>query len=191
MPRQHNIAIGMDQFTWKKRADMGPTSEPYIISMAIDERTPLTSENSTSPFFNPIIFPNVRVNETVQMLGNGHLFYGPRDPGSFVALSILWMESDAKTRDLGDRLTSVKEDKEIADLIRSIISLASARATCVIPILSQLTSLVGKALLVNKDDEIYRTTGVFLRDIDPPYQLGTVTQRGNEYVDFNIRVMGL
>ena len=43
-------------------------------------------------------FPKVRPKSTVTMLGDGHLLYGPKQPGEFVALSVLMMESDADIR---------------------------------------------------------------------------------------------
>jgi len=42
----------------------------------------------------------------------------------------------------------------------------------------------------NEDDPIYRTSGVFLRNVEPAYMAGSDVIRGNQYIDFNVRVMG-
>ena len=47
------------------------------------------------------------------MLGDGHLLYGPANPGEFVALSVLIMECDRDMRKLGEELDRVVKSKAV------------------------------------------------------------------------------
>jgi len=58
-------------------------------------------------------FPKVRKGATVRMLGDGHLLYGPANPGEFVAMSVLIMESDRDLRTLGDELDKIVKSKAV------------------------------------------------------------------------------
>ena len=83
-PKTSKIAITIPHFKLLKRADpFQKYSEPYIVSLAVDE----ADTKRTELGFNLMPFPKVRKGATVRMLGDGHLLYGPANPGEFVALS--------------------------------------------------------------------------------------------------------
>ena len=86
------IAIAIPKFTLLKHVDgiLQRYNEPYIISITIDESGKADPKND----FNFMPFPKVAKGGTVTMLGDGHLVYGPKKPGEFVAISVLIMEKD-------------------------------------------------------------------------------------------------
>jgi len=96
-PHQDKIAITVPKFEFLKNSEgflMQPYNEPYILSFAVDSSG--RSEPRLDFNFEP--FYKVRPGDTVKMLGDGLLLYGPRNPGEFVALSVLVMESDEDVR---------------------------------------------------------------------------------------------
>jgi hypothetical protein len=82
-PKKSKIAITIPHFKLLEKADgfFDRYSEPYIVSLAVDEADTKALELE----FNLMPFPKVRKGATVRMLGDGHLLYGPASPGKFVA----------------------------------------------------------------------------------------------------------
>ena len=184
---RHKIAIVTNWLKWKKSADPHWASEPYVISMAFDSHT-LKGE-AIEPFFNGLPFPNVLVGDIVPMLGRGHMFYGARDPGGFVALSIFWMEKDAGARDLGQTISDLQADKKIKSSLKAIANLAGEGLAKLLPGVGAVATIVAEALKLNKDDEIFHSDGVYFRSDDPPYDIGTDKVIGNVFMDFNLKVI--
>lgn len=186
--KKSKIAITMPYLKLLATADglWSRYSEPYIVSLAVDEKT--TANPSLS--FNSMAFPKVREGRTVTMLGDGHLVYGPKNPGEFVAMSILIMESDSDIRNLGKNLEKIVKSKAVDLGIKAVIA-ASPGSAAVLGILKELTQFVSGAMQNNKDDELYRTDGVFLRDTDNPYHVNREYTQGNEWVEFALRVIPL
>ena len=54
-----------------------------------------------------------------------------------------------------------------------------------------VASIVSEALKLNKDDEIFRTDGVYFRSTTPPYRIGSETVQGNVFMDFNLKVIDM
>ncbi|MFH1708151.1 MAG: hypothetical protein ABIF71_09570 [Planctomycetota bacterium] len=186
---RHKIAILTNWLKWKKSADPHWASEPYVISMAFDSHT--ARGEMIEPFFNALPFPNVLAGDTLPMLGQGHFFYGPRDPGEFVALSVFWMEKDAGVRDLGQTISDLQANKKIKAGIKALGTLAGEGLARLLPGLGAVAAITAEALKLNKDDEIFRSDGVYLREYDPPYDIGTDKVIGNVFLDFNIKVIGI
>jgi hypothetical protein len=188
-PLSSKIAITMPKFKLKKNAD-GPFSkysEPYIISMAIDE----SGRNNPAIDFNVMPFPKVAKGGTVNMLGDGHLLYGPRNPGEYVALSILVMESDGDMRNLGGKLKEIVSHKAIELGVSAIVT-ANPGSAAVLAILKELTNLVSEQLRQNKDDELFRVEGAFLRDGSVPYHINReYDDLNNDYIQMSLRVIPL
>jgi len=188
-PTTDNIAITIPKFTLKKNSDgiFARYNEPYIVSLAVDE------QGSANPKidFNIMPFPKVRPGNTVTMLGDGHLLYGPKNPGEYVALSVLIMESDDDMKDLGGKIVGVVESKAV-DLGLSAIIAASPGAAAILGILKALTEHVAGELKNNKDDELFRIEGTFLRDHSVPYHINRqYTGLGNEYIDMSMNIIPL
>jgi len=188
-PNNDSIAITIPKFTLKKNSDglFGKYNEPYIISMAIDE----TGLASPKIDFNVMPFPKVREGGTVVMLGDGHLLYGPKNPGKYIALSVLIMENDSDMRHLGETLTEIIGSKAV-ELGMSGIIAANPGSAAVLGILKELTQLVAGQLKSNKDDELFRVEGTFLRDHPAPYHINReYTGLGNDFIDLSMRVLPL
>ncbi|SDK12275.1 hypothetical protein [Microbulbifer yueqingensis] len=188
-PMSDSIAITIPRFTLKKHADSSfqNYNEPYIVSMAIDE----SGVASPAIDFNMMPFPKVRRGGTVKMLGDGHLVYGPRNPGKFVALSVLVMESDSDLNSIGGQVEEIVSSKAVELGIDTIVS-ANPGSAAILAVLKELTQLVAGHLKSNKDDELFRIEGTFLRDHATPYHVNREYDNlGNDYIDMSMRILAL
>jgi len=188
-PINDEIAISIPEFTLKKKTDglFGKYSEPYIVSLAIDGQ----GLNNPKLDFNHMPFPKVAVGRTVKMLGDGHLLYGPRNPGKFVALSVLFMESDGDISKLGETIEGIVKTSAIKLGIATIATV-NPGSSVILGIVKELTQLVAGQLKKNRDDELFRTEGTFLRDHQVPYHVNRLyTGLGNDYVDFSMKIIPL
>ena len=188
-PMLDTIAITIPRFTLRKHADaiMTTYNEPYLVSLCVDE------SGSAIPAIDCSVmpFPKVKAGTTVQMLGDGHLLYGPRNPGSFVALSVLVMESDDDLRATGAALQEIVHHQAVSLGLQAILA-ANPGSAAVLGILKELTQLVAGRLKNNKDDELFRIEGTFLRDHAVPYHVNrTYTGLGNDFVDLSLNILPL
>ncbi len=182
------IAVVVKEFTLKKRADsfLQKYSEPYIVSLAIDQ----SGANNPAIDFNILPFPNVRKGDTIQFDGQGHLVYGPSNPGEFIAYSILFMESDQDIRDLGKAIESVVKSEAASIGIKALLKAVPTYGTA-ISVLTQLTTLVSKKMQENKDDELFRRNGTLLRDVAPPYDILRTYTGENDYIQTKVSIIPL
>lgn len=59
-------------------------------------------------------------------------------------------------------------------------------------ILKELTQLVAGQLKENKDDELFRTEGTFLRDHAVPFHINRkYSNLGNDFVDMSLQILPL
>ncbi|GBL55804.1 MULTISPECIES: hypothetical protein [Pseudomonas] len=135
-------------------------------------------------------FPKVRQGSTVSMLGDGHLLYGPANPGEYVALSLLMMESDRDLREAGERIRDVVGSKA-ADLGLKAVMLANPGSAAVVALLKELTAFTAGRLASDGDDELFRTEGAFLRDQPNPYHINRSYRQGNDFIDLELRILPL
>ena len=161
-------------------------NEPYLVTLAIDSN----SKESPSIAFNSSPFPNVRRGEKVEMLGDGHLVYGPENPGEFVVVSILLMESDNEYRELGTKLETAIKDSAVDAGLKALMT-ANATAGAIGQGLQLATGLVARILKGNRDDEVIRTAGTFFRDRPVPYDINRQFTRGNKEAEIAVKVIAL
>lgn len=188
-PKKDNIAIVLPEFTLLKSSDFitNRYNEPYIVSLAIDEG----GTADPNIMFNVMPFPKVRPGSTVRMLGDGHLLYGPKNPGDFVALSVLIMEHDGDVRDTGKIIEKIVKSRS-ADLSVAALLAANPGSAAILGILKELTQFVAGALKNNKDDELFRVEGAYLRDGPVPYHINRkYDDLGNDFVRLAISVLPL
>ena len=134
--KKDKIAVVVKQFTLRKKADrLQKYSEPYILSLAIDE----SGANNPTIDFNILPFPSVRKGDTIDFDGQGHLIYGPANPGEFLAYSIMYMESDGDIRKLGKTIEKIVKDEAVKMGIKALLTAVPTYSTAV-TILTQLTS---------------------------------------------------
>lgn len=191
MPFDRNnskIAITLPEFTLLKSADsfLERYSEPYIISFAIDKSEKASPEIN----FNFMPFPKVRKNTTVTMLGDGHLIYGPKNPGDFIAMSVIMMESDADMRERGEFIKKITKSKAANLGIKAVVA-ANPGSAAVVAMLKELTLFVASELAMNGDDELFKTEGAFLRDLPNPYHIDRSYKHRNDYVEVSIKIIAL
>ncbi|MBW8041106.1 MAG: hypothetical protein FVQ85_14040 [Planctomycetes bacterium] len=187
--RKSSIAITVPRFTLKKKHDEwfeGKYNEPYILSLAVD------TANTEMPgiAFNMMPFPKIAEGGTVTMLGDGHLVYGPANPGEFVAISILMMEADSDIRTRGKILEDFIKSKAV-DLGFKLIIASNPGAAAILALTKELTQFLAGLLKENKDDELFRIEGTFLRDGTVPYHINREYQNSNEYVELSVKVIPL
>ncbi|MEM7628564.1 MAG: hypothetical protein AAF995_02600 [Planctomycetota bacterium] len=178
-------------FRFGERARDGKYNEIAFVTMAIDANGVVQRQLD----FNVADFPNVRVGDRQDMLGHGTLIYGPRNPGDFVAVSVLAIERDRDVRDLGKSVEQIVKSKAV-ELGAGAAMAANPTAGLVVTILRELTELVARSMQENKDDRIYWTNGTYFRDRLVPYdverQLNTrVEVAGNHLIEFGIKVIEL
>lgn len=161
-------------------------SEPYIVSFAIDENC----KKLPNINFGFMPFPKVSKGGTVTMLGDGHIVYGPKNPGEFVALSILFMESDRDMRTIGKQMEEVIKSKAVDLGIKAVVA-SNPGSAAILGILKELTQLIAGFLKNNKDDELYRIEGTFLRDHSVPYHVNRSYEIGNDFVTLNMNILPL
>lgn len=184
------LAITIPYFKLLKSADgvlegNNRYNEPYIVSLAVDQAGPLPAVA-----FNLMPFPKVKPGESVQMLGDGHLIYGPKNPGDFVAVSVLVMESDSDVREKGEALEQFVKSKAV-DLGLAAVTAANAPAGTILGILKELTQFIAGRLKSNQDDELFRTEGTFLRDDIVPYHINRSYTPSNSFVSMQLKIIPL
>ena len=182
------IAVVIKEFTLKKKSEIffDRYSEPYIVSMAIDEG----GANSPSIDFNVLPFPNVKKGDKITFDGQGHLVYGPQNPGQFLTYSILFMESDKDVRDFGKMVEDIMTSEAVNIGAKALLAAAPTYSTA-ITILLKITDLMAKQLQRNKDDELYRRNGTLLRDINPAYDILRTYESENDFINTKTAVIPL
>lgn len=187
-PKLDKIAVVVKSFTLKRKSEffLDRFSEPYIVSMAIDEQ----SAQETSIDFNVLPFPNVRKGDTISFDGQGHLIYGSKNPGQFLAYSILFMESDQDVKDFGNFMESVLKSEALNLGAKALLKAAPTYSTA-INILQNLGDLIAKQLQKNKDDELFRRNGTLLRDVKPAYDILRTFESENNFIKTKTSIIPL
>lgn len=185
------IAITIPYFKLLANADGIPRNprkynEPYVVSLAVDAH----GKADPALAFSTMAFPKVQKGDSIEMLGNGHLIYGPKQPGEFIAVSVLIMESDADVRARGEKIEQFVQSKAL-ELGLGAIMAANASAGAALGVLKELTQFVAGFMRKNGDDELLRTEGTFLRDDPVPYQVNRRYKRANDFIDLGIQIIPL
>jgi hypothetical protein len=165
---------------------MSKYNEPYILSFAVDGN----GANEPRIDFNFEPFYKVRPGDTVEMMGDGFLLYGPAQPGEFVALSVIVAESDKDVREKGTILKEFVQSKAVDLGIKSLIA-ANAGASAILAALKELTVFVSGLIEKNGDDKLLTYEGTFLRDTDNPYHINRKYSRKNDYVNLFVQIIPL
>ncbi len=183
------IALTIPQFTVKKtpwELGEGKYTEPYIASMTVDA----TKQKTPAIAFNLMPFCKVRPGCSVKMVGDGHLIYGPANPGEFVATSVLIMESDRDIQNVGQIIEDFVKSKAVELGMAAIIA-ANVGSAAILAVLKELTQFVAGMLKNNKDDELFRLEGTFLRDGPVPYHINREYRYSNDFVEVVLGIIPL
>jgi hypothetical protein len=191
------IAITVPSFTFKQGAsnllleDVTDLiySEPYLVTVATDSKGVI--QNALN--FNFAEYLNVRRGGTINMIGNGHLVYGPDNPGDYVAISVLLMESNRDARVTGDEIASIVKSEAVEmGLIQKIADEAmNPKLDVTLKLMNQLLGYVATRLQDSKDKYLFRTEGIFFKDTPVPYEVNRQFVTGNEFADITIQVIPL
>jgi len=187
-PHRDKIAVVLKEFTLKKNSDglLDRFSEPYIVSMAIDEN----GAKSPAIDFNILPFPNVKKGDTLSFDGQGHLIYGPNNPGQFLVYSVLFMESDRDMRNFGHLVEDILKSEAINSSAKLLLA-ASPTYSTALNVLQKISELTALQLQKNKDDELFRRNGTLLRDVIPPYDILRTYKSENRYIRMNSAIIPL
>ncbi len=182
------IAVVIKEFTLKKLAEtiFERHAEPYIVSVAID------ASGAANPTigFNVKPFPNVRAGDKVSFDGQGHLIYGPKNPGEFLAYSILFMESDADIRTVGEKVEQVLKSQALSLGVKALLS-ANPTWALAATIMEKLMGEVAMQMKKNKDDELFRRNGTLLRDVEPAFDILRSYVSENEFIQCKTSIIPL
>lgn len=188
-PQQDAIAIAVPAFRVRRGTDgLARYTEPYLVSLAIDEAGLANPEPVLH--LNSLYFPKVAKWTWVNFGGQGRLIYGPKNPGSFVSYSVLFMENDSDVRKLGEMVEKVIKSTE-AQTILGTLTAANPTYQAATLVLTQLTALVAGMLKQNEDDELGRFEGTFFRDFTPPYNIGDQFTHQNDFITCPVKVIPL
>ena len=187
-PLEDKIAVVVKDFQLKKKAEgvLNRYSEPYILSMAIDK----SGASNPSIDFNILPYPKVRKGEIISFDGQGHLIYGPKNPGEFLAYTIIFMESDKDIRDKGNFIENIVKSEAAKAGLKAML-LANPTYGTAFTVISKLTELVISTMKKNKDDELYRRSGTLLRDVEPAYDIMKTYTSENDFIKTNVSVIPL
>ncbi|MCD6366607.1 MAG: hypothetical protein J7L46_03605 [Bacteroidales bacterium] len=187
-PFKDNIAVVVKNFKMKKKSEsfLDRYSEPYIISMAVDQ----DGAHNPAVDFNVMPFPHVRKGDTVSFDGQGHLIYGPANPKEFLVYSILFMESDKDIRAVGEKVESVIKSEAVKMGAKALL-LANPTYATAISLLQKFSGLVASEMKKNKDDELFRRNGTLLRDVIPAYDILRTYESENDFIKTNIGIIPL
>jgi hypothetical protein len=185
--QEDKIAIVINNFELKKNPDWPfRYSEPYIVSMAIDQG----GANNPAIDFNILPFPKVRKGDNVTFDGQGHLIYGPANPGEFVVYTILFMESDQDMRDLGQSIEDIIKSEALQSGMKDVLAANPTFSTSAM-LLLKLSEIIADRMKKNKDDELYRRNGTLLRDVEPPYDISKTFEGENDFIKSRVSVVPL
>ncbi|MCK4786452.1 MAG: hypothetical protein KAV87_22025 [Desulfobacteraceae bacterium] len=187
-PRDDKIAIVVKEFTLLKSSEifLDKDNEPYIVSFAVDQ----DGAQSAAFDLNIMPFPNVMEGDTISFDGQGHIVYGPKNPGEFVVYSLLFMESDQDLRDLGATIEDIVKS-EAANIAMKAILVANPTYGTALALLQKLTELVAKQMKRNKDDQLYRRNGTLLRDVTPPFDILRTYKGRNKFIECHTSIIPL
>jgi hypothetical protein len=200
MPFDRNtdkIAITVPCFTFKKAAantlleDIYDllTYEPYLLTIAIDSNG--IQHNQLA--FNFTEFPNTKRNSKIEMIGDGHLVYGPGNPGEYVAISIIVMESARETIQAGKRLESILNSESVQSSIKDVVAIMKSvsKTDIFLDLTRKISQIVVSDLISTRDRHIHRLDGIFFRDRDVPFSINRQFTHGNDFAEVSVKVIPL
>lgn len=100
------------------------------------------------------------------------------------------MEADHDIREIGATIEDFVKSKAL-DLGMKALMVSNPGAAATLAILKELTQFVAGLLKKNKNDELFRVSGTFLRDGSVTYHINREYQSANDYVEVNMKVIPL
>ncbi len=183
------IAITVPRVKLLKDSEPGVNrwNELYLVSVAVDEggvRTPALH-------YNLNVFPRLKKGDEIEMLGDGYLVYGPANPGAFVAVSVLFVESDEDVRELGARISDALDSEGVETAMDMIAAAAQPTAHLATSIAKVALGVASRVLASSRDDQLFRIEGSYLRDRPTPFDINRRQKLANRFVEADLQVIPL
>ena len=190
-PQNDKIAISLLRFKMLKKPGLfGRYFEPYIVSFAADSDA--ASQASPALEFATIPFSRLRVGQEKKFAGHGRFIYQPKNPGEFVAYSMLFMESEEETREIASTVKNLFAQNDTKSLLQGIIAAAVPQLSVALKLVQQATVLTASVLEKTRDKELFVSEGGFLRDAPgAPYDISTSTVDQNDFIECETSVIPL
>ncbi|MCT4706401.1 hypothetical protein MUA03_10855 [Enterobacteriaceae bacterium H16N7] len=186
-PACDNIAIVLSALKLRKSSDgLDKYNEPYIVVLAMDEH----DAGNTRLAYQLKEFHNVKAYEQIILAGDGVMLYGPANPGSFVTLSVMVMESDEDFKAVGAQIDSVITRLN-AGLPTTNVAKMQPGVAAAEMILQTALGELADVLSGNKDDYLLTVSGTWLRDTPTPYKIGSFSTHHNDFAEATLKVVPL
>lgn len=183
--RNDSIAVVIKKFWLLKNAEriwFDKYNEIGIISFAVDEHSLAKGEVSRPVVdFNFLPFPMLEAGDSVSFQGQGHLLYGPKNPGSFLVYSMLFYECADDTKALGSFIEDIVNSNAAGVGLKAALT-ANPTAGTVLNILTGLADVIAKNMKKSNNRELYRRSGTLFRDVRPPYDILRTYISSNEWI---------
>lgn len=189
-----SIAVVIKKFWLLRNAErrwFDKYSEIGVISFAVDEYGLKNGEKSGPVIdFNVQPFPMLEAGDSVSFDGQGHLLYGPKNPGSFLVYSTLFYECANDTKALGALVEEVVSSNAAGIGLKAVLA-ANPAAGAVLNVLTGLADVIAKNMKKSNDRELYRRSGTLFRDVIPPYDILRTYIRSNEWIWVETSIVAL
>lgn len=185
-----NIAVVIKEFRLRKDAETNIfdwDNEIGVVSVAVDEsglQTGAVLDLNAKPF------PMVKQGDRITFDGQGHLLYGPKNPGSFLVYSMLFFECADDTRELGEFIEEIVKSEAVNIGTKAVLA-ASPAAGAVVSALTSLVSVIAARMKKAENRELYRRNGTLFRDVKPPYDILRSYYSNNEWIDVTTSIVPL
>lgn len=181
-PETDQIAVFMTTLRIRKAFDIGNRVDPYIIVIATDKNNGTVRMNA-----NHFAFPNTQVYQQIIKPDNALMIYGPDNPGEFLTLSIMLMDSDSDIQKTGEQL---EEAINTMAKTANVIARLTANPTAMVATMLAEEVLLGVAKVIqqNKDDPIMFVHDSWLQGLTPPYGINQYKLHASDTAEISLRV---
>ncbi|AJE23545.1 hypothetical protein [Azotobacter chroococcum] len=186
----NSIAVVIKEFRLRNDAErkwLDENNEIGIVSIAVDESG---LQKGAAIDLNAKTFPMVREGDLVTFDGQGHLLYGPKNPGAFLVYSMLFFECADDTRELGGFIEGVVGSEATNIGVKAMLA-ANPTLGAVLNAVTSLTSTISSRMTKAKSRELYRRNGTLLRDIRPPFDILRSYYSNNHWIGVTTSIIPL
>lgn len=181
-PLEDNIAVFMTTLRIRKPFDFGNHLDPYIVVIATDKKD-YTIRMNVSHF----VFPGAKVYQQIISPDNAILLYGPENPGEFLTLSIMLLDSDENIQNAGKQLEAAINTSAIAAKVIARLT-ANPTAMVAVALAEEVLQGIAHAMQQNNDDPIMFVHDSWLQGLTPPYGINQYKLHASDNAEISLRV---
>ena len=148
MEQHPDIILSLDEVKVLKDHDWG-SGEIYLLSYVLDS-------NGMTEYHSPL-FEGIKDGDKLPIGEGGILLHYKKNPGIFIDIHGVVMESDSDIRDLGKRIQEAKEKvnfDEIANLAKTLSTVDPTQITNIVNGVNLFLDALVMILQKNKDDHV-------------------------------------